>query len=322
MISPGGSTAPFGYRWQDDVLVPHPEEAPVRKRMYELFVEHRNQRTVARLLNEMGYRTRRGARFTITTVGRWLRDPLAKGEPLSNVTVSLGLKKHRKHRPNREHAFTRVQPIVSEDLWNQANRILDAKRIATRTAGRVQLFAGFTFCMCGQKMTVPSHRLRYVCRRCRNTIAVVELDASFREQLRNPVLDHRQAPRPRIRTEVIIKTKREQLEALSQEKERLTEKMDRVYQVYIDDAMSVQDFRRAYRPLDARRKESEEEILALLGDLNGLRNQHLPWDEILADARDLYAGWQTLELEEKRRCIQKLVRRITVERDNVRIETW
>src|SRR5262245_31383864 len=58
----GGRAAPFGYRWQDDVLVPHPEEAPVRKRMYELFVEHRNQQTVARLLNKMGYSTRRGVR--------------------------------------------------------------------------------------------------------------------------------------------------------------------------------------------------------------------------------------------------------------------
>ena len=62
---PHGGAATFAFRWQDDVLVPHPEEAPVRKRIYELFVEHRNQRTVARLLNEMGYRTRRGAKFSI-----------------------------------------------------------------------------------------------------------------------------------------------------------------------------------------------------------------------------------------------------------------
>lgn len=274
------------------------------------------------MLNELGHRTRKGAGFTITAVGRWLRDPLAKGERAATVAVGLGMKRHRKHRQSRERAVTRVQPIVSEDLWNQANRILDAKRTAARAAGRVQLFAELTFCRCGKKMSVPAHRLRYVCTRCRNKIAVAALDASFREQLRDLGLDRRQAPRPRNRTEAVIKTKREQLDALSKEKARLTEEMERTYQVYLDDGCSEQDFKRVYRPLDARRKESEEEILKLLGDLDGLRNQRMPWDEILADARDLDAGWQTLELEEKRRGIQKLVKRITVGRDNVRIETW
>src|SRR5580700_2140798 len=53
-------SAPYGYQWKDRNLVQHPEEAAIRHKAYQLFVEHRRKGQVARMLNAAGYRTRNG----------------------------------------------------------------------------------------------------------------------------------------------------------------------------------------------------------------------------------------------------------------------
>src|SRR6185436_10053039 len=84
---PLGGPASFGYCWKDKKLVPDAKEAPIRKLMYDLFLEHRRKKTVVRLLNEAGHRTRNGAKFTSKTVGRLLQDPTAKGIHRANYTT-------------------------------------------------------------------------------------------------------------------------------------------------------------------------------------------------------------------------------------------
>ncbi|RZJ79708.1 MAG: recombinase family protein, partial [Chryseobacterium sp.] len=68
MGKPLGGQASFGYKWQDKSLVIDEKEAPVRKLIYEIFLECQRKKTTANRLNELGHRTRNGSYFSDTTI--------------------------------------------------------------------------------------------------------------------------------------------------------------------------------------------------------------------------------------------------------------
>jgi len=122
-----GGAAPFGYQWKDNKLVVHPVESPIRKLMYELFSKNKRMKGVARLLNQSGYRTRNGSKFSDTTVLRLLQDTTAKGLYRSNHTYRNGSGKLLP-KPETEWNFSPVEPIVSEELWKECNDAMDARK--------------------------------------------------------------------------------------------------------------------------------------------------------------------------------------------------
>ena len=187
--------------------------------MYELFLEHKRKRTVARLLNEAGYRTRKGARFSDTTVVRLLQDPTAKGLRRSNYTKSLGQKKHWKLKPKADWVYTKVEPIISEEVWDQCNVILEEQRRLHKPPPRKSphLFTGFAFCECGQKMYKPSSTPKYVCYNCRNKIPVVDLEGVFQEQLRSFFFSPSEIERYLEKADKVVKVKVELLNVLETE---------------------------------------------------------------------------------------------------------
>lgn len=166
-------SAPYGYCWQNGSLVPDTTESPIRKLMYELFLKHRRKKTVARLLNEEGYRTRNGALFSDMTVDRFLRDTSAKGIHL--------VKQTRKYGSIKQMIEIQIEPIVSVELWEQVNALLNSSQRLGKQA--VQLFAGFIYCHCGTRMSVPSNSPKYVCSICRHKIAIADIEEIFKAQL-------------------------------------------------------------------------------------------------------------------------------------------
>jgi site-specific DNA recombinase len=321
---PLGGQAPFGYQWLDKKLVPKPEEAPVRKLMFELFSVHKRKKTVARLLNEAGHRTRSGSKFSDNTVDRLLSDPLAKGLRRANYTKSRsnGQGKSWEYKPESEWILTEVEAIVSEELWAQCNYILEAQRKAHKPPAKIatNLFAGFAYCTCGTKMYVPSNTPKYVCYGCRNKIPVLDLESVFHEQLRSFSLSPEDVANYLNQADQTIKEKQELLQNLEREQKRVQAEMDKIMQLYLADELSVSGFGIRNRPLEERQKQIADQIPELQGEIDFLKISYLSSDQIISEAANLYSRWPELDQSEKRQIIENITERVTVGKNEISID--
>lgn len=318
---PLGGQAPFGYCWENRSLVPDPGEAPIRRQMYGLFLEHRRKKTVARLLNDAGYRTRNGSKWSDTTVERLLRDPTAKGVRRANYTKSLGDKKHWVLKPESDWVLTEVEPIVSEELWTQCNALLNERKNGRRPGKRaIHLFSGLAFCTCGRKMYVPSNAPKYICQSCRTKIGVTDLEGIFQEQLRNLFLSPTEIANYLELADQTVQEKRGLLETLSGERKKVSTEMEKLVRLYLDDKISADGFARENRPLEERLKQIDTELPALQGELDFMRIQLLSSDQILSEAKDLHSRWSELERDEKRKVVENITEKIVVGRGEISID--
>jgi len=159
--------APYGYKREDGQFVLDPIEAPIRLRIFELFVEHERVQIVANALYDDGHRTRADALFTSPTIKRLLVDKKVLGVP------------------------GEFEQLIPEELWKRCDAILQSHKGKGGPARKVvNLFSGFVHCSCGQKMYVPSNTKKYVCSDCNTKITSDDLEEVFRSQLQTYPLPH------------------------------------------------------------------------------------------------------------------------------------
>jgi site-specific DNA recombinase len=317
-----GGLAPYGYQWKNHQLVPNPEEVPVRRLLHELFLEHRRLKTVARILNQRGYRTRKGVEFTGTEVKRLLLDPTAKGVRRANYTRSTGKGSSWVLKPRDEWVLVPVEPIIPVELWEQCHALLEERRSEGTAPARKasHLFTGFVRCSCGQRMYVPWRSPRYVCYGCRTKILAEDLEAIFREQLRSFLVSPEDLARHLGQADAEIQTREERLAALEGEAGRVRSDIEKLFRLYHGDYLSPDGFARQHGPLEVRQGALEAEIPRLRGELDFLKIQYLSRDEILAGAQDLHERWPKLTFEEQRAIVEAVVRGITVGKEEVEVD--
>jgi site-specific DNA recombinase len=312
---PLGGAAPFGYRWDDKKLMPDPVEAPVRRLIYDLFLETRRVKTVARLLNDRGYRTRDGSKFSHPTVKRLLEDPVAKGLRRANYTKSLGEGKKWKLKPEETWVWIPVPPIVSVETWEACNLLL-AERKATKkppTRRVTSIFAGYVFCgACGKKMYVPKDSTKYDCATCHRKIPGDDLEAVFHEQLRSFFFDEVAVSEYLKKGDDRYEEKRHLLERLEADRRGIASEMEKLYRLYLDDGITVESFRRRNGPLEERLGAIETEVITLQAEVDSLAIAKLSAGSIVAKGRDLYSQWPSFSHDEKRSIIEMVVDRIEI----------
>ena len=319
MGKPVGGAATFGYRWVDKKLVVDPKEGPVRRLVYELYAEHRRKKAVARILNERGYRTRNGSRFTDTTITRLIEDPTAKGKHRANYTRTDDRTKSWTVKPESDWVYTDVEPVVSEELWNTCNSIMQAQKTRPPAKKAQHLFAGYAWCDCGTKMYVWANSPKYRCQKCLNKIPIGDLEAVYRDQLRHFLVSPDEIRAHTEAASELVREKMRLIEAGTAELKKLEVEIDRCFALYGEGKIDGDGFQRKHQPLHERRLQLEKELPQLQAEVDVTRISLLSQEETLAEARDLWSRWDNLSRDEKRLIVETITDRIVVGKEDVEI---
>ena len=128
-----GNDKLYGYDKKDCVLTINEEEAKIVRIIFDLYANHRyGTRKISQELLKMGYTSREGNAFNVLTIRHMLENPKYKGWYCGNKTQNIDYRTKKKAVLDQNEWVMYPDPnipaIVSEELWDRANRLYKERR--------------------------------------------------------------------------------------------------------------------------------------------------------------------------------------------------
>jgi site-specific DNA recombinase len=316
-----GGQAPYGYEWIDKKLVINEGEATVRRLIYDLFLQHKRKKTVANILNERGYRTRKNAKFSDTTLKRFLEDPIAKGIRRVNYTKSTGDKKHWQLKNKDEWVFNEAPAIISEETWEKVNTILSeqSKNRKQPLNRKTHLFTGFATCACSSKMYMPSSSPKYICYSCKNKIPQEDLEHIFHEQLTNYVITEENVKHYLQTSDNIITENKKRVSTLKSKAKKIQSKLDNLIELHSIGEIPTEGFKHHHNPLFEQLQQINNQIPIIEGETLALIQSQESGKHLFKEAQNLYRNWNSFTRDEKREIIESITDSIVIDTEDITI---
>ena len=263
------SNPSFGYRVEDNVLVPIPEEAALVQSIFDRFIAGDGLFPIAKWLNDMGVRTHRGNRFENRTIEYILRNPVYIGKMRWNPA---GRTRRDFSNENIILADAQHQPLISQETWDAAQRRMASVKAQWKYHGRPitehkRWMSGLIRCAdCGSTLIFTSpHYWKcngYVRGRCRSTqhitdekltemlLTLMERDT----QLEIPISYHIVRSRPEAMDEsALLKEQLSQLDA----------KLERLREAYLSGVEDLASYAAAKAALEERSAQLNQRLQSL-----------------------------------------------------------
>jgi len=309
-----GGMASFGFEIVDAKLEINKEEAPIRKLMYELFLEHQRRATVARILNERGYTSRKGKKFSDTTVTRLLKNPDAKGIRKSNHYGVPSTKYPDGKKPKEEWEFTKCPQIVSEKLWDSVNAIIEdqeSKSSQTKPLNqRVHLFTSYLYCHNGHKMGIQSKTNKYSCTKCKVRIDKDDLEEVFRSRLTQFIMSKDEIKKYTNSSEKILDDKKNEIRVTKNQIDEIEQKMNRLIDLNVQGQIPTKGFNQHYNPLFEQSEKLTITLIKLEKEFIEMAKINSSFDSVVTQSQRLYENWNTFKRVEKRSIIESITNSI------------
>lgn len=150
------SSPVLGYDIVDNKYILNKNEAKIVKKAFNLIIQGDTSGVIARYFNSIGYKNKRGNLFTGRVIRYMIQNPVYYGMIRWNYATQQGV--GRKVNPEEDWIIVKGshEPIVSEDVWKQANSMLISKPSTSRpvSTGYKHWLGGLLRCSsCGGTLT-------------------------------------------------------------------------------------------------------------------------------------------------------------------------
>lgn len=316
-----GGVAQYGFTWKDDQLIINETEAPIRKMMYELYLKEKRKKSVARILNEKGYRTRSNSLFHGATIKRWLRDPISKGLRRTNYTQESSVNQSMKLKPQDEWYIHPCPAIVTEELWQQVNDLLDEqdknrKPILNR---KVHLFTNYIICYCGNRMNVRSRLTHYKCvgTECNNKIHREDLEEAFKSRLTEFLSNKRELEKYFKQSEKKLKEKETELELVNNKQTDIKEQLKKLVLLHSQGQIPTEAFSEYHKEPYEQSLQLEKHIQQLEQEVLSDSFSQKSTSFIIKESKDIYSKWNSYTRDKKREIVEAILDSITIGTDSI-----
>lgn len=315
-----GNNRLWGYDKKDCKLTIVPEQAEAVKLIFELYATGEyGLRKLSQELTRCGYTSLLGNDFNSVTIGHILQNPKYKGWYCGNKTQSLDYRKKKTVFLDESEWVTYPDPnipaIVSEELWDRANAIFKKRSARTKAYG-VGYQSRYPYSgkiICGKHGTT-FHRQSFKTQtgqtefwQCKvyrakgkegcdlPNIRTKELDAILADQFQKLVKHQKQIVK--LVLDSIADTQKNidhsaQIDRLQVQVGQLEEKKDKLLELSIADAITMQEFKR-------RNNRFNEQITSLQEQIINLQQQEKQSKLSNIDLTELEkALWKELRFEE------------------------
>lgn len=243
------SVAPFGYRWENGKLIIKEDEANIVKMIYDKFIsDEMTMMDLARYINNLGFKTKRGGNFENRTINYILLNPVYKG--YSRWTPDGKLTREEMYNNTRSIIEKGThEPIIDEDTWNLATKKLEKFRSFRKphqidTNKPWDWIKGLIRCTCGKTFIRTSGKLRcngYNKGACliHDTIDIEEVKQLILAQIKEYYND----PTNIIITNNVKKKKNSEKEVLITQLNMLSKKEERIKNAYINGIDTIDEYK-------------------------------------------------------------------------------
>lgn len=269
------STLPLGYRMNKETGIPYilEEEAVIVKMIYTEYLAGHSYLEIARAINLLGYKTRRGAGFEERTVRYILENPFYYGYVRWNMLCHSD--RHIKDKSEWIIAPGKHEALIDKDTWNEVQHLIKLRKrpYKARAAGSMRHWlGGIVKCSsCGSSLVAGLNVTRYQCcsynkGKCLDShfIKTTKLELAVYEALQR-VFDSETSLSFEIRQDIQTSTISEK-SLIDEQLKKLSLKEERVKQAYRDGIDTIEEYADNKAALKKERDRLLEQLRSIESD--------------------------------------------------------